>query len=264
MSKQKKTPYKIETETILLFASLSKRFNSDAVKVLKEHLSDDKKAKQLYKESKNNKQKEAEYKKYLTNTLFTSPLTQKCINDLSSLYLLFFITCIDLMNKASVDIYQSYANTNRIKAEKNASELFYTVNDTKAFMWNERRIRACILDGIRKGKSIDEIADSLIQVTNSTKNDAIRKARTVFNGVVNKAEQDKRDILEKSGKTVLKQWVTTVDERTRTSHLEMHGETVPNGDKFSNGLMYPGDPNGTPEQIMNCRCKTKTLVVDRK
>ena len=42
--------------------------------------------------------------------------------------------------------------------------------------------------------------------------------------------------------------------RTRHSHRQLDGEKVEVGKKFSNGLRYPADPNGSYAEIMNCRC----------
>ena len=41
---------------------------------------------------------------------------------------------------------------------------------------------------------------------------------------------------------------------TRHSHRQLDGEKVEIGKKFSNGLRYPADPNGSYAEIMNCRC----------
>ena len=35
---------------------------------------------------------------------------------------------------------------------------------------------------------------------------------------------------------------------------EQNGVTVPIDQPFPNGLMYPGDPSGSPGEIINCRC----------
>jgi uncharacterized protein with gpF-like domain len=57
---------------------------------------------------------------------------------------------------------------------------------------------------------------------------------------------------------VEKEWLSVNDSRTRTSHR--HGSGVdgekrdPDG-RFSNGLRFPGDPDGPPEQTINCRCR---------
>jgi HK97 family phage portal protein len=49
-------------------------------------------------------------------------------------------------------------------------------------------------------------------------------------------------------------WVAVGDEKTRDSHLAVDGEEVPLDQMFSNGLAYPGDPSGAPEEVINCRC----------
>jgi uncharacterized protein with gpF-like domain len=49
-------------------------------------------------------------------------------------------------------------------------------------------------------------------------------------------------------------WLTSIDGRERESHAAINGEIVEIGEVFSNGLLYPGDPSGPPEEICNCRC----------
>lgn len=54
-----------------------------------------------------------------------------------------------------------------------------------------------------------------------------------------------------------KEWVSVEDERVRPDHNEANGQKRPLDEPFSVGgtsLMFPGDPNGTPSQIINCRC----------
>lgn len=54
---------------------------------------------------------------------------------------------------------------------------------------------------------------------------------------------------------VEKGWVSTRDLRTRDTHRHMNGEKARLQQPFSNGLMYPGDPNGAIGEIANCRCR---------
>lgn len=56
-----------------------------------------------------------------------------------------------------------------------------------------------------------------------------------------------------------KTWFATLDGRTRHSHAALDGTSVETDKEFSNGCMFPGDPNGPPSEIYNCRC---TLIAD--
>lgn len=59
------------------------------------------------------------------------------------------------------------------------------------------------------------------------------------------------------GIDVRARWMATLDSRTRDSHRQLDGEVVGDDGKFSNGLRYPGDPEGPAAEVWNCRC---TLV----
>jgi len=60
-----------------------------------------------------------------------------------------------------------------------------------------------------------------------------------------------------------KEWVTALDERTREWHAEADGQIVGIDEPFIVGgeqLMYPGDPNGSPENTINCRCTVAPVI----
>lgn len=55
-----------------------------------------------------------------------------------------------------------------------------------------------------------------------------------------------------------KTWISAQDSDTREAHSSADGQTVKTDDKFIVGgekLKYPGDRNGSPENIINCRCR---------
>ena len=150
------------------------------------------------------------------------------------------------------------ADTVRNLAVTDTSLLPYKELDpAKDIPWNMKKINAETLQGILQGESMDKIAKRLRNVQEMNKTQAIRSARTIVTGAENKGRQDSYARAEADGIILQKEWLSTNDGRTRHSHAMLDGAIVDQDKKFENGLMYPGDPSGRPEEVYNCRC---TLV----
>ena len=150
------------------------------------------------------------------------------------------------------------ADTVRNLAVTDTSLLPYKELDpAKDIPWNMKKINAETLQGILQGESMDKIAKRLRNVQEMNKTQAIRSARTIVTGAENKGRQDSYARAEADGIILQKEWLATNDGRTRHSHAMLDGAVVDQDKKFENGLMYPGDPSGRPEEVYNCRC---TLV----
>lgn len=68
-----------------------------------------------------------------------------------------------------------------------------------------------------------------------------------------------------TGLKLRKEWVAAEDERTRVEHAEADGQIVDMDQAFQVGgemLMYPGDPDGSAGNVINCRCSISHLVDD--
>ena len=89
----------------------------------------------------------------------------------------------------------------------------------------------------------------------------IRYARTMTTGAENAGRINSYKRAENMGIEIEQQWLATLDNRTREEHREMDGEHVKIGEKFSNGCEYPGDPNGDPATVWNCRCSLIPLLI---
>ena len=150
------------------------------------------------------------------------------------------------------------ADTVRNLAVTDTSLLPYKrIEPKKDIPWNMKKINAETLQGILQGESMDKIAKRIMNVQEMNKTQAIRSARTIVTGAENKGRQDSYARAEADGIILQKEWLATNDGRTRHSHAVLDGAIVDQDKKFDNGLMYPGDPNGRPEETWNCRC---TLV----
>lgn len=120
--------------------------------------------------------------------------------------------------------------------------------------WNNQHIQSVMTQSILQGESIGEIAKRLaVKVGDSNYKAAVRNARTMTTRAENYGRLDAYKRAEKRGIKLQKQWIATLDHRTRDSHVDLDGEVVPMNDTFSNGMDCPGGM-GPPEEVYNCRC----------
>lgn len=139
------------------------------------------------------------------------------------------------------------------------------INIEKDMRWNTKKLNSAVLRGIINGEPMDKIAERIDPILNvDDSSAAIRNARTMVTGAQNEGRQDSYEYMRDNGVILHKVWMATHDERTRISHAELDGEEVGIDEPFSNGLMYPGDPNGDPGEVYNCRCTMVTHVVGFK
>ena len=186
-----------------------------------------------------------------------------------------------MVNQATPDVYALNMNYGTYQIEKasniNTSFTLYNhaaverlikdnpkllpspkVDIPKDYRWNQQHIQSSITQGILQGKSIPAIAKDLQRVTGMDENAAIRNARTAMTGAQNAGRMDSIKRAQARGIGVKKGWLATLDHVTRDSHVDLDGEVVEPEKTFSNGLMYPGDPSGRPEEVYNCRCRLTT------
>lgn len=118
----------------------------------------------------------------------------------------------------------------------------------------KKAIQSELTRGIAMGLGWDEIARNLSNTTKAPLAHAKTIARTEGHRIQEKAAYDAFQKAKSRGADVLKQWDSTLDGKTRDSHRRVDGELREDGKKFSNGLLYPGDPDGEAEEVVNCRC----------
>ena len=145
-------------------------------------------------------------------------------------------------------------------AEKNPKLLRERkTKDGKVLKWSRRKVNTAITQGVLQGESIDKIAKRLVDVVGMQERYAMTNARTAMTAAQNAGRMESFLNSAAMGIKLKKQWMATLDERTRSSHQELDGEIVDINKPFSNELMYPGDPDGAPAEIYNCRC---TMIGD--
>src|SRR5262249_23255897 len=118
--------------------------------------------------------------------------------------------------------------------------------------------RGVIQTAAEEGYSIPRTANAITDaVDNVAAYRATALARTDLIGLTNGASQNAASEAFQGRDDVTKVWLATPDERTRETPDEADGQEVPLNEFFDVGgaqMMYPGDPDGPDEEVINCRC----------
>lgn len=104
---------------------------------------------------------------------------------------------------------------------------------------------------IEYGWTVDETADVIREEFNIAQNRTPTIVRTEMGNAINYSRVEG---FEDVGIT-FHEWLSSQDALVRETH-RLDGEIVQIGQTFSNGLRWPNDPNGPPEEVINCRCIT--------
>ena len=122
-------------------------------------------------------------------------------------------------------------------------------------------IKRVINAGITEGLSEKLIGQAILDIApTKSASRAQTIARTEAHASANYAAQE---TAASTGIEMRRQWVTAIDDRTRDDHAQVDGQIVGMNEPFIVGgeeLMYPGDPSGSAEQVVNCRCAVVFIV----
>lgn len=123
-----------------------------------------------------------------------------------------------------------------------------------------QKIQSSVVQSIAQGQGVRDLTGRIQKDLEQNANNALRIVRTETTRVMNGAKQDSYEHAASRGLKLQKKWVSTLDDSTRESHRDLDGETVDMDEKFSNGLMHPGDQSGDPSETINCRCTMITVL----
>lgn len=161
------------------------------------------------------------------------------------------------LGSVNFDIYDT-ATVDRLIKKRPELLPRKVVNGKKDTAWNKQIIWNTITQGIIQGESIPQIAKRMAHDVASTDMKAmVRYARTAMTGAQNAGRMETMHRAQNMGIRCQKQWLATLDGRTRDSHRHLDGQIRDIDEPFDSELgkiMFPGDPDAEPGDIWNCRC----------
>lgn len=150
------------------------------------------------------------------------------------------------------------------KADKDRYEAYRAVlQRNKDKRWTQGRITAAVTYGMKQGWSNQKMEAALESAMGENYRSCVRYARTYCTGIENLGRLAEALAYEAQGWKVEKEWLSAHDHRTRDSHRNQDQETRGTLERFSDGLMYPGDRStNDPGEFINCRCRMNVNLLE--
>lgn len=117
--------------------------------------------------------------------------------------------------------------------------------------------------GFVEGDTYPQISRRIKNLLEGDAGKAIRIVRTESTRIYNAAQYDSILHAESQGLQMTKTWISSRDDRTRESHEELDGVTIPVDEPFvidGDEGMFPGDFSEA-RNVINCRCAVQYNVV---
>ena len=128
--------------------------------------------------------------------------------------------------------------------------------------WNGRHVTSAVTRAVLQGQTVPQLAASIAGIAAMDRRAAMKAARTAMTSAHSLGKLKGYERAAGMGIDVEKQWLAALDPRTRGSHRHLDGEVVGLDAEFSNGLRYPGDPDGPGSEVYNCRCTLVPVIGD--
>jgi SPP1 gp7 family putative phage head morphogenesis protein len=227
---------------------------------------------------------EQEYKDWQAGQVFIKSQWESKIRQIDEVMLNHNQQAMKIINEKRLDVFAENYNYSAFIAEKTIATSFdvynaeavarlildnpqllpeWKIDEEKDYKWNSEKVNNIIRQGIIQGESIDGITDRLCaDLATQNENKMRMFARTAMTEAQNAGRQQQMQDSADRGIEVHKQWLATIDSRTRDAHRGLDGQEVPFDEDFDSSLgpiEYPGDPKAAPANVFNCRCTMRSI-----
>jgi hypothetical protein len=129
-------------------------------------------------------------------------------------------------------------------------------------------IQQVLTDAEIGGFGIDKIKQNLTKAIGSSIRGNVRaRAKAIAQTeMISASNQASTFAADSTGLEYRKYWSTSHLQGIRPSHIQAEQDSIQRGglrkdEPFSNGLMFPGDPAGSADEVCNCRCSVLHEIV---
>lgn len=138
---------------------------------------------------------------------------------------------------------------------------YITIDEMLAMSRNQKYLNTAVMQGLAKGESVPDIAKRIsVVMPNNDMNASVRTARTMITAAENAGRYEAGLDMQSKGIEISREWVATLDDRTRHEHRVLDGQIKKFPEPFEvdgETLRFPADPLASPHLVINCRCTTR-------
>lgn len=145
-------------------------------------------------------------------------------------------------------------------SEKLYADRIVTITNTTKDRINSV-LQEVMTEGELNGYGVDKTAMNLRDaLKNNFRGNARARAKVIAQTeMISASNQASSYAADSTGLEYRKYWSTSHLPGIRPSHIQAEQDSIQRGglkkdERHSNGLLYPGDPAGSAEEIINCRC----------
>jgi SPP1 gp7 family putative phage head morphogenesis protein len=247
----------------------------------KRHTARDAMMRQRVQEGKMSQQ---EYQDWLAGQVFIRGQWQDKIRQVSAVLTDHDQQAAKIINERKLDVFAENYNHEAYVAEKTLGIGFgiyntqavakliqedpqilpeWEIDKPKEYEWCYKKVNNIVKQGIIQGEGIPQITARLCRDLAAQSQSRMRLfARTAITGAQNAGRQQQMEDAAQMGIEIRKQWLATLDSRTRDAHRRLDGQEVPFDEPFKidgQEINYPGDPTAHPALVYNCRCTVVSI-----
>lgn len=172
-------------------------------------------------------------------------------------------------NKEGKEISKEIKDYPFTEAEESEVKGVYknTINKNKDVRWNKKNILSNVLIGILVAQKVGDISDRISIVNERNRKSSLKNSLAVYGSNESLGKYTSLERADYYGVNVQKEWIATLDNRTRDTHVRYDGMVIGLDEEFASHLKYPQDPDAKancPWEYYNCRCTLGKVVMGYK
>lgn len=223
-------------------------------------------------DTKDKRKAKADYQKFFLSVTMSKPFRDMCKESAEILYRA-NVQSFERINDKTASVYTDHYNATAEDLGREFKNEFLTISEEEAekygqitetkidkrkdTSWSTKLMTSAVISAAFMGyTSFEVLRYATKRTVERNRKYAQKHASDILTDAETKGRLDSMCRTDDEGFETRKKWVCTLDNRTRATHrLYDSMGSIPLDEEWAEGLSRPRDPNGSPDEIENCRCE---------